>query len=569
MSGSTWRYVRRLTLLIGAIGLLSLPAGGIPEGRPVADGLLAHVSQAVGLRYWLQHPAEAPPSIRAALEVSGTGATGHEGRGPGPVEDIFNLDGSGTPQNEESVSVCRSNPRYVLGGTNDFRGGAADPFDPNGAGWHFSTDGGRTVANDGLLPEVDGLPSCCDPVDVFGSGCSTYASSLAFLDPFAGPNGIAVYKSDPQTLASCPGGTSDPSCWPTRRLVAEAEVDPATGVGHFLDKEWMDVGVSGAAGEVVWVAYADFLNDPNTELGFASAEIRAVRCDANLVTCTAPIDISVDPVGGPDTDVQFADVTIDADGRTYITWTEIVGEIPEEGDPFPFQTFIHKVRVAEPGSTTFGPERVIYEEPLAVPFGGFLHANDFRIATYPKNEVVMVDGDPRIFLVWEACRFRPDPFVCEEAEIKLLYSDDLGVTWRPTSPIVLSRGNENYFPTIGSNDRARDPIMAAVWFTNRRDPLFHNRQDVELVSIDPDRARVEDREIITDPSNEPEADPWLGGFFIGDYIEVAVNRRTAYVHYNANYRHQLFLGQGVPVPQQDNYLTRVRLEDDHDRRRRG
>ncbi|HJV05560.1 MAG TPA: hypothetical protein VJ868_09900, partial [Actinomycetota bacterium] len=256
MSLESWQWIRRLALLIGAFGLLSLPAGGIPKSRPVADGLLSHVSQGVSLRYWQQHPAEAPPSVRAAMEISGRGVTAQEGRGPGPAEDVFNLDGTGLPQNEESVSVCRQKPSYVLGGTNDFRGGGADPFDPNGAGWHFSTDGGRTVRNDGLLPAVDGLPSCCDPVDVFGAECTPYAASLVFQDPFAGPNGIAVYKSDPATLASCPGGGSDPSCWPTRRLVAEASIDPTTGVGHFLDKEWMDVGVSGSAGEVVWVAYA-------------------------------------------------------------------------------------------------------------------------------------------------------------------------------------------------------------------------------------------------------------------------------------------------------------------------
>jgi hypothetical protein len=564
MSASSWRRARRLAMILGAVSLISLPAGGVPKGRPVPDALFSHLSQGIGLRYWIQHPAEAPASVRAALDTGGGQSRGRVSRGAGPVEDVFNLDGSGLPQNEESVSVCRSNANLVLGGTNDFRGLAADPFDPNGAGWHFSTDRGRSVTNDGLLPAVEGLPSCCDPVDVFGLECSTYAASLAFLDPFAGPNGVAVYKSDPGTLTSCPGGGSDPSCWPTSRLVAEAEIDPTTGVGHFLDKEWMDVGLSGAAGEVVWVAYADFLVDPNAALGFSSAEIRAVRCDANLVTCTEPIDISDDPIGGPDTDVQFADVTIGPDGRTYITWAEIVGEIPEEGDPFPFQTFILKVRVAEPGSLTFGPEQVIYEEPLAVPFGGFLHANDFRIATYPKNEVALVAGSPRIFVVWDACRFRPDPFVCEEAEIKLLFSDDLGETWNPSTPIVLSRGNENYFPTIGSNDQARRPSMAVAWFTNRNDPIFHNRQDVELVSLDPRRVRAGDRQILTDPSNESEADPLLGGFFIGDYIEVAVDRRTAYVHYNANYRPQLFAGGGVPVPQQDNYLTRAGLDDDDD-----
>jgi hypothetical protein len=34
---------------------------------------------------------------------------------------------------------------------------------------------------------------------------------------------------------------------------------------------------------------------------------------------------------------------------------------------------------------------------------------------------------------------------------------------------------------------------------------------------------------------------------------------VAYVHYTANYRRERLVGQGSPVPQQDNYLTRMRL----------
>ena len=31
----------------------------------------------------------------------------------------------------------------------------------------------------------------------------------------------------------------------------------------------------------------------------------------------------------------------------------------------------------------------------------------------------------------------------------------------------------------------------------------------------------------------------------------------AWVHYNANERHVALIGEGLPIPQQDNYLTRV------------
>ena len=64
---------------------------------------------------------------------------------------------------------------------------------------------------------------------------------------------------------------------------------------------------------------------------------------------------------------------------------------------------------------------------------------------------------------------------------------------------------------------------------------------------------------LTEDSNDPEADPLLGGTFIGDYIEVFAHDGVAWVGYNANYRFVPLLGDGVPVPQQDNYLARADL----------
>jgi hypothetical protein len=212
------------------------------------------------------------------------------------------------------------------------------------------------------------------------------------------------------------------------------------------------------------------------------------------------------------------------------------------------------MRVAEPGATTFGPERIVFSEELPIPFGGFLHANDFRVATYPKHEVRDVGGEfPRVYVVWDACEFRVLDSVCEEPIIWISYSDDLGVSWSDRVPI--SNGGDNYFPTI-----AFDPVgnkLVAAWFTNQFDTLFHNRNDVELVTLNVD-GTPQFSQRVTGPSNETEADPLLGGFFIGDYIEVFAHNGAAWVGYNANYRFEQLLFDGIPVPQQDNYLVRMR-----------
>ena len=536
-------------LLIGLLATaLALPASGVPKDRGparVESGLLKHVSQSVATRYFIEHPDQAPSDLQSRFSSLNEAAKRASGAAVGPgavVSKLFNKDIFGLPQNEESVSACVNRPRVVLGSTNDYRG----LLDPQGnfTGWHLSTNAGRSVRNEGLLPPVaiggNQVPSGGDPVDVLAENCSAaFASSLNYdpVDPFHNANGIGLYRSTPTRLANCPGGAA-PSCWPVRRAVATAEP------GHFLDKEWFDYGRSGSAGNVVWAVFADFAIDDAAPLGFTGAEIKAVRCDAHLNACTEQILIS-----GDDLDTQFADVTIAPDGRTYVSWSEIEGEL--EGTA---QTFTHKLRVAPPGSTDFGPTRVVFRETRAIPFGGHLHANDFRVATYAKNEVADHNGDNRVYLTWEACRARLLDTICEEPEIKLTYSDNDGRTW--TRPKTVSAGGDNYFPTIAADPSGNR--VAVAYFTNRRDAIFDNRQDVELATLT-EGATVTNRQYVTPLSNESEADPLLGGFFIGDYIEVFAHNGVVYTHFNANYRNIKLLGEGFPVPQQDNYLDRRKL----------
>lgn len=575
------RGAPRLLVWALAAGLLVLAAGltyaGVDRGEAEAEQPGAkqssHISRVASLRAPFFTPKQLSSRLAAARAFAGRPATA--GGSGGAARGVFNNDIFGLPQNEESVTVCRTNTRIVLEGTNDYRG-LIDP-EGNFTGWHLSTNGGRTLRNEGLLPPVSlisdsgrEIPSGGDPVKVAGTtnvagtrpGCAfLYAGSLAYnpVDPFGDANGIAVYRSTADILASCDTtypNSANPECWPTRRLVAEAEAS------HFLDKEWFDVGWSGDA-EWVWVTYSDFTIDFDAPLGFTQAEIFAVRCDRDLVDCTTPIPISVD-----DLDVQFSDVTIAPDGRVYVTWSEIIGELPfdpdcpdidpDTGECLTGQTFVHKLRVAAPGSVDFGPERIVHVEDKAIPFGGFMHANDWRVATYPKNEVVPVGGGQRTFVVWDACEFRPLDSICEEALIKLKYSDDDGATWSDVQ--IISAGGDNYFPAIAWNQDTRRSRLAFAWFTNRYDETFHNAQSVDYLTMDPVRVRARGRpQQLARPLNESEADPILGGFFIGDYIEVAAVGRRAWVGFNANYRHEQLLGplgvEGIPVPQQDNYLV--------------
>jgi hypothetical protein len=270
-----------------------------------------------------------------------------------------------------------------------------------------------------------------------------------------------------------------------------------------------------------------------------ASSIKGVRCTIDLSHCTSPVTIS-----GNQGIAEIAYVTIGPDGRVYVTWSQYLGK------SFNATTEAGWMAVAQPGSTHFSaPVQIVPPTRAVLQTGGFLHANDFRINTIFKNTVAMVNGKPRVFVSYDLCAV--PGHICEEPQVHVLYTDRFGnnVTDR-----IVSRSGDNYFSEIDA-----DPDTGAIvdaYYTNRFDPIFHNRQDVEMVTLD-DQAKVERRRRITRASNETEADPFLGGFFIGDYIQVAADHGTAYVAYNANERQVRFLGRGVPVPQQDNYLRRV------------
>lgn len=561
---------RVLVLVLIALGLTALPAAGAgPGDRGVSPGLLNRVSQAVQLHYYANHPSAAPAQLQTHLAALRQRGSSHS-QGAKAALASFNFDDTGLPQNEESVSACRSNTNDVLEGTNDYRG-LLDPIG-NFTGWHFSTDGGQTLTNEGLLPELSiagtVVPSGGDPVDVSGPGCSFYAADLNYTlgsDFFTEPNGVGIYRSDASTLASC-DASNQKSCWPVGVIAAASpnvhgQPNPPSPdhPADFYDKPWIDVGQSGAAGTVVWLTFSDFhLTGPGTDTLDYTASVKAVRCNAALTSCTAPQTLS-----GSDEDIQFSDVTIGSDGRTYVTWAQIIGELPGSGGTASQpQTWVIKSRVAEPGSTTFGPTHIVREVALPVPFAGVLQSNGFRIATYPKNAVAQLGGNgnkpgtgpSRFFVTWEECSARVLDTICEEPRVMLTYSDDLGATW--SDPQTLSQGGVNYFPTISADPTSGK--VAVAWFTNSND-AFENRQDIDLVSFDADNPSAKHVQRLTATSNDPDADPLLGSAFIGDYIEVFAYNRTAWVGFNANYRQVPLLFDGLPVNQQDNYVLRTGL----------
>ncbi len=501
---------------------------------------LAVRSRAFAMRYFVENPDAGPVGLRDALHRIRTGALRPASVTAAPqpavtspvAAHVFNRDATGLPQNEESGSACPTDPNFVLQGMNDYRGLLSQSQDLTG--FAFSDDGGATVKQDGQLPSVTigstTVPSSGDPVDRWSQNCTAFASDIDFTANFFGltsESAVVVRSSSSGNLDVC---SSPQSCWPKAKVV-----DSTTSDSVFLDKDWMDVGRSGTA-EVVWVTYTRFVGE--------NAYIEAVRCNLALTSCTAPIQVSDNTDTGFGAFVQGSYVVIGPDGRVYVT----------------YETFAQtgamkaiKLKIAPAGSTAFAAAKVVAKPAGGIPPNGRLAADDFRVGTLAKAAVAMVGATPRVFVADEECTVTGNG-LCEGSQVKVRYSDDSGASW---STMTFGPGStQNYFPTVAVDATATPNKVVLSWYTNGNDTFAH-RDDVELASFPADLSATPALTRVTPASNEPDADPLLGGAFIGDYFEVTATGGNAYVSFNENRRKQQFVGDGVPVFQQDNYLAIV------------
>jgi hypothetical protein len=582
--------------LVGLLGIVSAlflltfsPAPSIGNDQPdpftrfIRDR--GHeVSQSALIKWYTNHPEDAPPQLRQAIETLRSAPSGllqqaaeiSEAQDSDPAlafgQKRFNkeTDATGLPQNEESVTYCPVNQNEILMGTNDFRG--LVDVTGNTTGWHYSKDGGASVFKEGRQAEIsvrdsDGglvdIPSGGDPVvravATASDSCDFYAAGLAFDLADDDPNAIVVYKTSDETLnGSCQGA----ACWPSQKAVATATIDLSDGTGHFLDKPWMDVGDSGGD-IVVWVTYTEF------EVDGEVSPIKASRCTADLTSCTSNIAIS-----SLRANAQFSYVTIAPDGRVYVSWIERTIDSGRE-------VFTINMRMAAAGSTSFGPRKTVATETRPLGFGSSLSSNDFRIASIPQNTVLPLDdGVNRFYVVWPYCVQPAVPVdgqsveVCRDSDIRVAFSDDDGDSFRTVS---INQPGSQYFPAIDADvigDRVyRYQTVVANGPPDLGSLSFVSLNHINLngdVDCDRDRDAVDALGILEDvaglgalPSgcpaglNEPNADPALGGQFIGDYIEVFAYDNVVVVGYNANYTELGFLGTKPATYQQDNYLGKL------------
>jgi hypothetical protein len=497
---------------------------------------------------------------------------------------IFNLDPSSLEQNEESVAVNPANPNVVIEGTNDYRHRLDAAFKGVGTGFHVSTNGGTSVANDGtLFPANPYVPSsnfdgAGDPVIDFSATGVAYMGSLGFyagLNPIptghAGDNGVFVFSAaSPYTSWTQHTAYSDPN--------SANRVD---------DKDWIavDKRTSGTAAGAIYAVWARF-GEGSSPFGGGGSPIRLVASfDGGATWILLPTPVSATnlcPVNGsnatdPCPDNQFSDVRVGADGTVYVTWVNF--DTPDISELI-FERSVTITCTTGPACFTVNPAHVV--STVASPI---FETRDFRNARIGglADQRQRVDTIPhlavdtsssktsgRLYVVWEdlskgayynlgsiglfsflgtGCNPASSALNClgRGSDVQLAFSDNAGTSW--STPARVDTKKAGPVHDAFNTGIAVDPssgLVSVTWYDSRFDPL-NNQVAVMLRSGQPSKGGInwqgKEQNILTSlggkNGDEDQRQESIDlsydiyrqtvGNFAGDYIQIAAFQGHVYV----------------------------------------
>jgi hypothetical protein len=200
------------------------------------------------------------------------------------------------------------------------------------------------------------------------------------------------------------------------------------------------------------------------------------------------------------------------------------------------------------GAKTFGTPVVVTD--LGLPVLNPFAAENFEINGFPSIAVSHKGGEDRLAIVYAECRDTALG-LCEHSEVEIATSPTGSPgTWAYHS--VDAAGGSDFFPTVTA-DSVTGELLVGFW-TTRYDPA-QSSFDVIAAPVNPATGVASAAIRVTAQSIEPDNDSYFGSSFIGNYWGLAAYNGHAWAHYTSTQRQQRILGQGVPIPQQDNVLS--------------
>ena len=476
------------------------------------------------------------------------------------------------PQNEQSIDFVPgggiAGADLVVGGANDYRGlfdGIATAFGtavPNSFGWGFSGTGYYVNRRGGCGADFEGgLPRIFDPIagqDLYGLGDPAIAIDAGRGNVFAADlrldravTAVGLFRTTMDNLkneAKCPSGThltdkdgadtTAQQCWPVALLVGAA--DPTSPRGTLVDKPHLrvDERPSGRGAGDVYISWTHF--------GIAdSSSIMLAACKGSVITaadCSKPVQIS-----GNDLNTQFSHIAILPSGAVTVTYAQHNLIFDPNQIPFLFETVdIRHVNCLPHGA----PARPICKAPTLVttetqPLFSHLTNTTARIATYPTHDV-RADAHGRIeeVLAWARCK--QDPFlpigsglfdemtICADSDVVFttspLKKSGVPKGWSDVRPVNANPGDQ-FFPWVTVNRQTGNTLIA--YYSSEND-TFHHRLQLMMSTLAAGSEDIADPQVVLSTPDEPDADPVLGAFFIGDYVGIASRAGRTYTHSTAH-----------------------------------
>jgi hypothetical protein len=467
----------------------------------------------------------------------------------------FNREGTANamPQNEESLDFLQNRVAagadLLVSGANDYRGFLGG-LGNSATGYYIQR------ANADCAPEAEGgLPALANPntagAQLLGGGDPVVAADpardvffmadLRFDDT---ATAIGIFRTTAANLMStttCPTGTHTANqaaaCWPQHRLLA---TKPAPMQQYFQDKPHVTVDerASGTGAGRVYVTGTLF------DMVASTSRIWIIACTNDLSSCSSPAFVS-----GSDMQTQMSHVSVRPDGGITVSYENV----SSTGDTLLIR-YARCTTAAPPTAPTCSAPVTVFNESKPLVYMG---ASDFRITTYPKHAHRTGASGTETYMVWDRCKVAITSGAgCPDTDVVLTHSTDNGATWSTPAVIDTAAGNQ-FFPWIAV-DKSIGTMNIAYYSATES---WKHRFNVKLVQVPAGTATPNAPQTVTSGTNEPDADPFLGGAFIGDYIGIAARGSTTtgqsvvYLGYTWNARNGSY--GGVSTGQQDNRVSRL------------
>lgn len=393
-----------------------------------------------------------------------------------------------TTQSETAVSVFGAN---VVTGWNDL-----GEFLETGSitGYGYSTDGGQTFTDGGVVPPVEGGLNLGDPdIAVDGDGVFYFSQISVDSDGIAF---IGVARSgDGGRTFSQPANAS----W------------SVSGPNSFQDKEFMAAdGTGGPFDGNVYVTWTRF--SPRGSRIYLARSTDGGRSFRRAV-----------PLSPPGHFVQGSIPRVGPNGGVYVAWEDFSA-------PGIF------VARSTDGGRTFEPPRLaakvefIGQAAPEATCGGRRILNGFVDAAFEFPTLALNPANGEVYVTYNS-----NPPGIDQSDVYLVRSDDQGRTW--SEPVRLNddpTSNDQWMPAMTV---APDGTLGAIWYDRRSDP--RNLRFHVFMATSQDGGRTwQPNERVTDvPSEVPPLSPNFDlarPCYMADYNDITADGQNFYLAWGDN-----------------------------------